>query len=249
MESINEKKLLQAEAAKFFTRPFDLEHAKAGAPIALREGSTTAAILKWDARGAFPLVGLINQETACQWSLSGVHPTTKDFDLVMTPLGYIDGKPVFTGDKYVFAKGMGHGIVHPEQRDFDGCTWPAPEKQYPVTGMHPVELVAIAEKVLNQQDGGRHQAAVAVANVALRHAIDTQKVFIKEDVDKAVDAVMVLWRAAEQRSAARDMAIAKAAIEYLNEWMDRDPRLAGMPTFTFNTDGMHLAAIIAKVQP
>ena len=69
-------------------KPFDLEKAKAGAKLGTRNGKSVE-ILKWDARGDFPIKGIIKEEeqdlTAC-WNSGGFwrrNNPSHSFDLVI----------------------------------------------------------------------------------------------------------------------------------------------------------------------
>lgn len=162
------------------TRPFNAEHARAGAPYATR-GGLDATILKWDGRSKeSPLIGVYGPNDASNdWGFDGfshaVGHTKNDYDLVMTPLGMIDGKPVFVGDTIKStdcmptpaAVGMNFG---------NGSTWrwPAPAPVYPETKMTDEELQIAF-------NGNRFSGlfpppfdwcARFLANAALRHAID-----------------------------------------------------------------------------
>lgn len=173
------------------TKPFNLEHAKAGAPYACRDGDA-ATVMKWDGRGSQPIVGFYGEtDLATTWHTNGrFYITGRDesaHDLVMTPLGYIDGKPVFVGDELLNAFGVATtawpGI------DFGrghGWSWPAPAKQYPVSMLSDGEMAAAMigmHPAMNITVGWR-----AIADRALRHAIDNgQVITMKEHTDKLED--------------------------------------------------------------
>lgn len=167
------------------TKPFNPEHAKAGAPYALATGEGVD-ILKWDRKHAQCIVTVSHQDAAVRtYRADGTqgHGDGK-FDLVMTPLGYLEGKPVFVGDELVTPTGM-KWVTTPTCRVEHGrsladCCWPAPEKQYPETGMSGEEL----ENAFNNAYATRITGALtAVANAALRHAIDNGQVAPKEAYD------------------------------------------------------------------
>lgn len=89
-----------------FSKPFSLEHAKAGARFILRNG-TKVRILCWDRKGqGCPLVGLATRdydvsEIVYAWTIQGsiqLGKLSSDWDLVMAPMAIIDGRPVFVGD-------------------------------------------------------------------------------------------------------------------------------------------------------
>ena len=100
------------------TRPFCLADAKAGAPYCCRDGSAVQ-VFKWDCRGRAVLAGIVSAwdgDHSALWSDGGDEVDFTEYDLVMLPLGYIDGKPVFVGDRL-------------EQRDRHNETWIARDVQ------------------------------------------------------------------------------------------------------------------------
>lgn len=162
------------------TRPFNLEHAKAGAPYCCRDGAE-AMVIKWDCRdGKWPLVGVMGaNDNPVAWGADGGSDYCQEasFDIVMTQLGFIDGKPVFVGDEFHDELGLQYKCK-PHVRDFTGCTWPAPARQYPVTGMNAADVTEV------YRNGPVFQGTclLAVANAGLRHAIDADTVRITEEV-------------------------------------------------------------------
>lgn len=163
------------------TKPFNLEHAKAGAPIAMRNG-IAVEILKWDREKHNPIIGIsADDQQLHSWGANGAYGGANSVSmgsLVMTPLGYIDGKPVFTGDRLVRKDGScGETTAKEMSRQWPDWTWPEPEKQYPVTGMTGGEL-------LTYFGGNRptDQCVVDAANAALRHAVDAGQVMPIADV-------------------------------------------------------------------
>lgn len=170
-----------------FSRPFNLEHARAGAPFGCRDGRV-ATILKWDGRRpGEPLIGHQGEDDIpASWAVDGAYSQEheSDVDLLMLPLGMLDGKPVFTGDAIEDGPGdWTPGIAHPANRNFTNCRWPAPPRVYPVTLMAAAEL----DSASADTEGLRR-----VANAALRHAVDAGQLI--EPGDRA----------------ARDMAVAVA---------------------------------------
>lgn len=169
------------------TRPFNPEHARAGAPYCTRAGFK-AAVLKWDAdHMAYPLIGFMNDgakgDISMSWSLTGQHSLTPEHyaDLVMTPLGFIDGKPVFVGDELEEDSVVGGDntfVVGPTMRDghFKHARWPAPEPVYPETRMDYGDLIRIAMKTNSSPMAVTGSQVVSIANAALRHAIDAEQV-------------------------------------------------------------------------
>lgn len=161
------------------TRPFNLEHARAGAPIACANGDEVD-ILKWDRKHTLCILGLARQDAAVRvWRADGsyIDANSKAFPLVMTPLGFIEDKPVFVGDELVTPTGM-QWIPTPTcrvERSLGDCRWPAPAPVYPETRMPASEIHAV---YLNNKKPTYYAGLTAVANAALRHAIDAGQVVL-----------------------------------------------------------------------
>jgi hypothetical protein len=139
----------------------------------------------------------------------------------MLPLGLIDGKPVFNGDA-IEDGGPGDwtaGIAHPKNRNFINCRWPAPVKVYPVSELTNQQLADSIRKHSFAPTEAYSRDARAVANAAIKHAIDAGQVVIAAD------------------RAARELAIAQAVLA-----------AATNARFTIpGEDGINLAAVIATV--
>lgn len=234
------------------TRPFNVEHAKTGAPYACRDGSP-ATVFKWDAKGdPFALIGFTEHggsEVPENWTANGLRTVRGEHpgDLVMLPLGYIEGKPVFVGDKIINCYGD-KVSVPPHSRDFTNCRWPDPEKQYPVTGMTNAEIAKLWADTCNRGDDYQ-QVMRDFINAALRHAIDAGTVVTRDAHELAMVKLQCNANAAEIRAevrsnserAARDMAIAEAVREAVLSGFNA---ALNSGTSTFQVD---LTAIIAKV--
>lgn len=114
-------------------RPFNHEHARAGAPFSTIDGRAVE-IIRWDVRGGeCPLLGIVENGThgqlAVRWATDGVQHAerTADEQLVMTPLGICEGLPVFPGDQLwdVMADdGYRLFTVSVHAREFSHCMWP-----------------------------------------------------------------------------------------------------------------------------
>jgi hypothetical protein len=203
-----------------FTKPFDTEHARAGAPIAFSDGME-AEIIKYDRHGPQSIVVLRGAEQAIyggyrDGSIEG-HPAT----LVMLPLGMIAGLPVFTGDK-ITSPDCEHGMSAQHTMNFgDGSTWtwPAPVKVYPVSALTNQQLADSIRKHSFAPTEAYARDARAAANAAIKHAIDAGQVVIAAD------------------RTARELAIAQAVLA-----------AATNARFTIpGEDGIDLAAVIATV--
>lgn len=88
------------------TRPFNIDHARAGAPFRSRDGSEVK-VLKFDMKSenGFCILGLSTDENGFEncasWLATGKYTpdvAEHESDLVMMPVGYCEGEPVFIGD-------------------------------------------------------------------------------------------------------------------------------------------------------
>lgn len=177
-----------------FSLPFNLEHAKAGAPYCCRDGHA-AHILKWDRNVSdYPLLGVIRKsDDPRTWTETGSvsysekHTSQYDSDLVMLPLGFIDGKPVFVGDKITSPDCKGNTTAHHNMNFGEGSTWtwPVPAPVY-ATFNGSVDMLAIEYN----KDNNFVLSLTRVANAALRHAIDAGQVVPASVHDKATRALI-----------------------------------------------------------
>ena len=131
---------------------FNLEHAKAGAPVQLEDG-TEACIIKFDARNpVLPLVVLVGAQDQPMLATNLGYIDALDHHLAMAPMGYCEGKPVHVGDILVTPNGMLANIFpYDDRRDWAGYTWP---RKYPET-----------RRFFDRYDA-------AIANEAIKHGID-----------------------------------------------------------------------------
>lgn len=119
------------------TKPFDLNLAKYGAPYAQRNGFA-ARIGIWDKKGEFPLLGLRDdfhgQECVGSWKINGQNlHCPGQLDLVMLPLGYCEGKPVFVGDELVYINSViGSIVMDAECSHFVDFKWPRTAPVMPI---------------------------------------------------------------------------------------------------------------------
>lgn len=236
------------------TKPFNLEHARAGAPIACANGME-ATILKWNSRrDGHPLLGVFgDRDLSMVWRADGSNEGNRDIDLVMTPLGWIDGKPVFVGDELQFHDRTAGVKPAAPGLDLTFWRWPEPEKQYPVTMMTRDELFAVSQAAARKSSPFADHGSVvhtAVANAALRHAIDNGQVIPLDQHVKEIGEAHV--QGINSGRAARDMAIAQSA---LNEALAAaGPLYAEAQTtalgrqFVERMARIDLAAIIAEVK-
>jgi len=142
-----------------WTKPFNAEHAKAGAPYCQRNG-LAARIGIWDAESGYPLVGvrlldsLGTEEVSAAWNCVGTTSNAEaSFSLVMLPLGYCEGKPVFVGDELRTLKA--NHVIEPltaaawmNQRHIDNCKWPRTAPMMPIFFAHSGEQQKSSECLL-----------------------------------------------------------------------------------------------------
>lgn len=201
-----------------FTRPFNVEHAEDGAPIGMK-CDQPAKFLAF-VEDANPACCVIILEPTRNNIISTRHKSGQTnenhgrqenpYDLVMLPLGMIDGKPVFVGDELTDPTGAAFSPGPRDSGHLAGCRWPAPARAYPETTLSPDHLRA----AYNQDMGGPANAALLrTANAALRHAIDTGQVFSKEHVNSVVESTAEAVKAELSGRKARDLAIAKAVLK------------------------------------
>lgn len=226
-----------------FSKEFNVEHAKAGAPYCCRNGEE-AAILKWDGRRENePLIGARSDcDSPTTWGIDGAYLPGRSVcneDLVMLPLGMIDGKPVFVGDKYLGYADTECVAGPGMSSDWSGCKWPAPAKVYPLTQMDSGELHAAYGP--KDEPSWHSGAARSLANAALRHAIDAGQIISMDDHIAALHALSQNLRGVEiARHSMRDLEIALEV---------RDACLRAVSVASMAQQDIDLAAIIAQVKP
>lgn len=203
--------------APIHTRPFNVEHAKAGAPYCGSNGEAVRAII-WDRKHPTHPIIVIEEDgdqEAVAFRADGTtefaHPSMVQ-KLVMLPLGYIDGKPVFVGDQLVDPSGAIFVPGPSNGGHLAGCIWPAPEKVYPETRMTEGEI--ISSYYGGGPVNGRQEETAAffrIANAALNHALATGQFITKEGHEAALHRLGESLRpVADAARAERDMAVAQA---------------------------------------
>lgn len=229
------------------TRPFNAEHARAGAPYCQIDGDA-AKVIAWDiASDNYPLAVRLScqgdGETVAQFSLDG-RPLFAAYvasaTLVMTPLGTVDGKPVFVGDELEMNLANGWKRVAAEPTwagtwtdDGKYVRWPAPAKVYPTTALSGPAMYSIYSDAKNVTVS---MGLLDIANAALRHAIDARQVVTHQEHEDALIALGKSMFHSSADRATRDAAIAKA--------VRRACYVAGQNAI----GNLDLAAIISKVQ-
>lgn len=199
------------------TKPFNREHAEAGAPYCCAN-RFEAKILEWVGTSA---IGYFRNASGsvfpAMWDESGTEDMAVTHasihNLVMTPLGFIDGKPVFVGDEYCMD---GEQLfASPITRDWSGCSWPAaaPVIETKMTGEECYHLVKEAQPpgtMISVTGSTLHGVAVAfrsLANATIARAIADGQVVPSEQVQAEMRAI---GEQMASKRAARDMAVAEA---------------------------------------
>lgn len=113
-------------------RPFNYEHAKAGAPVCQRNGEAVD-IFKWDVRSLQPIHGIVKgnedlNDRARSWCMDGSWSgdIRGSNSLIMKPLGYVEGRPVHVGDEIVSKSSGVHVKAFAQMNALigDNYTWP-----------------------------------------------------------------------------------------------------------------------------
>lgn len=161
-------------------RPFNLEHAKAGAPVRLSDGTESVRIICFDYKGsAGPILACIGNdrfENVYVFGADGRMHGNTGHQLAMRALGTCQGREVHWGDKLVDAAGTVMVGNDWTQEDFDQCTWPA---QYPVTWMTTDEINEVFDRSHNmlQKVILPAESCRNIANAAIKHGIDNGYLF------------------------------------------------------------------------
>lgn len=171
-------------------RPFNIKHAKAGAPYGL-VGGAPVTILKWDARYPNrPLLGVYgNNDQAIGWDQFGRGGFGSDNELVMLPLGMCEGKPVFVGDKLIDKTWVAGdpeftveaGISYEWMR----CTWPRPKPQYPETRITADDICKLGSTLAESNYG----ECIKLANASIAKALENGDVVLPSMLEKLADAI------------------------------------------------------------
>lgn len=177
-----------------FLRPFDAAAACRGAPFCCTNG-WRAEVLKYAANGLFGTITKPSgEEYPASWTIAGESDSgviSKDKDLAMLPLGRIEGKPVFVGDRLLDGKGA-EFTVTAGQVFGPGCLckWAPPAKVYPETTMRHEDMFDVYAFHLRSRGytsvGADSNGLAAVANAALRHAVDAGQVVPKDEHEAAL---------------------------------------------------------------
>lgn len=152
-------------------KPFDIKLAAAGHPVVLASNSKPVRILCTNARGDYPVIGLLpcasdDADSVQRFRQDGTWYTNPSLSLVMAPIGQVQGRDVYPGDVLTDHSSVNHftATVGESYTDADGFRWP---KSYPETRLTDAELLRFDHPGVPL---GRllHD----VANAAIRHGID-----------------------------------------------------------------------------
>lgn len=161
------------------TRPFNLEHAKAGAPFCGDNGQPIK-VFAWDrTHPTHPIVGMETEgeQEVIAFRSNGNADHGIAFitsRLVMTPLGFIDGKPVFVGDEILYLDGVSRKAEPGDDlAPGNQWRWPAPAPVYPQTRMVEDDYASALNGWMLSTE-----TCCVIANAALRHAIEAKQVLL-----------------------------------------------------------------------
>lgn len=175
-------------------RPYNHEHAQAGAPIGLRNGCDVKihhVVPEFDKLiGMF--YGVDGTVHAGEWNLKGAY---YDFghggrlDIIMPPVGYCEGKPVFVGDTLIDPKWWQTEnqsfIVQATNingYEFDRCKWPKPKTKNPETRMTLHEMYAVWQAPVEDLAPSLRE----LMNASIAHAIQDGDVFTRAQVQAVI---------------------------------------------------------------
>lgn len=166
--------------AMMFTKSFNLEHAKAGAPVCVNGGAVELLTLtRNDPR---PIVVMHPSGDIETFHLDGTGQPRSGVALQMAPLCMLHGKPVFVGDALEL---LGHGMWEPftaraSLRDMpeNRYRWPVPKNDWPKSTMTDEEMFGCS----NNTKSFRHCMRSA-CNAAIAHACETGQVIPAKDID------------------------------------------------------------------
>lgn len=178
-------------------RPFNLEHAKAGAPVRLSDGTESVRIICFDMshQAGYPIVALIgidgNNEYISTFDSNG-NACGPGPALAMKPLGTCQGREVHWGDKLVDAAGTVMVGNDWTQEDFDQCTW---ARNYPTTRMTTDEINEVFDRSHNmlQKTILPAESCRAIANAAIKHGIDNGYLFAAPPSVPSDDELIAVW--------------------------------------------------------
>lgn len=174
-------------------RKFNFDHARKGAPFSTIR-SDTKLLMYENALAISDSTNIMNQRIGAGFELDGVCyrgkwlattgrlvviipnlPTSlkeRDLDLVMLPLTYIDGRPVFVDDGLWGPKNNQLFRVRPEYHDFEGCKWPEPKREW----IKPADVQRLCSKFPEAQGAFYGLGAHRLANAAIDLAITNKLV-------------------------------------------------------------------------
>lgn len=175
-------------------KPFDLNLAKQGAPVGAAAERITIEILKYTDHLVIGTIAYgTTHENAMSWKHDGVSNLGPESDLVMLPLGYCEGKPVFVGDELI-DKEDGHKVAAtPLWKNMDGTLWkwPKPEPKYPETRMTWDDLCEhyflYGKTIEETMETWSSASSKNLANEAIKHAIQCGDVFTKQQVTAVLE--------------------------------------------------------------
>lgn len=198
-------------------KPFNAEHQRAGAPYRCFNGFE-AKILEWIGNRAIGYFRNVSSDVfPAMWDESGVEEMAvthaRAHNLLMTPLSFIDGKPVFMGDLLQGNAGQPVGASM-DMAFNEGHAW-----RWPTAA--PVVETKMTDKDLNiagnpnQEYSGRWCVeARNVANAAIVRALADEQVITLSDHMSSLKARFdELYAQQAAQRAARDMAVAQAVRE------------------------------------
>lgn len=193
----------QEKPAVAYTRPYNQEHARAGAQVRLQlDPRYKVEHLAWSDRKAVGIVRSPTEIFAGEWYANTGHaidPMLRPgWDLVMAPLAIVQARPVFVGDELALPNGELF-IVSPQLlAQYDpGWTWPKPKAKWPTTSLTPDELSKI-DDVTAMKEMPVGGAYVYLANAIIAHECEAGNLVPKARFDEESRKLGAAERALEE---------------------------------------------------
>lgn len=170
-------------------KEYNNEAAIVGAPVGCRDQRYAPDILKRTPYAIFGTVATADQEEQpIRWNKNGlVHVSTPGpHDLVMEPLGFCDGRPVWSGDILIDRDGCEVEFLGSlAEIDLSAYVWPPVAPKWPLATIDPAALFDAWKKIpMGSRQTG--ELYLAVANAAIAHECEAGNLIPREVAEKMV---------------------------------------------------------------
>lgn len=165
-------------------RPFNVEQAKAGAPIGYSDTKCEFKIYEYFDDYCIGAIKRIGDNS--KWYAQALDFETGS--LVMLPLFHLQDKPVYMGDTLYDANGAAFQVeLSHTQSMIDGCTWEVPRGKVE-TRMTDDDITDLENSAFTSIDGIR-----GMLNTAIARAIEDGDVVAMDEVTKILEVASSLY--------------------------------------------------------